>query len=94
MNGIYRAVTRLAEDRQPEGGWSPWEKLSVADSIKAYTMGSSYQMYNEDITGTLEEGKLADIVVLDKNLFEIDPEEILTTTVEMTMLDGKIIYSK
>lgn len=94
MNGIYRAVTRLAEDRKPEGGWSAWEKLSVADSIKAYTIGSAYQMYNETITGTLEEGKLADIVVLDRNLFEVDPEEILETKVVMTMFDGKVIYEK
>lgn len=94
MNGLYRAVTRLAEDRKPEDGWSPWEKLSLADSIKAYTAGSAYQMYNEDITGTLEEGKLADIVVLDRNLFEVDPEEILETNVELTMFDGRIIYKK
>jgi len=94
MNGLYRAVTRLAEDRQPEGGWSPWEKLSIADSIKAYTIGSAYQMYNENITGTLEKGKLADIVVLDRNLFDVDPEEILETNVVLTMFDGKIIYEK
>ena len=92
MNGIYRAVTRLAEDRKPEGGWSPWEKLTVAESIKAYTAGSAYQMYNEKITGTLEEGKYADIAVIDRNLFEIDPEEILDAKVVMTMLNGQIIH--
>lgn len=92
MNGIYRAVTRLAEDRKPEGGWNPNEKLSVSESIKAYTIGSAYQMYNEHITGTLEPGKMADIVVIDKNLFEVDAEEILDAKIIMTMFDGKIIY--
>lgn len=92
MKGLYRAVTRLAEDRKPNGGWSPWEKLTLAEAITAYTAGSAYQMYNEDITGTLEEGKLADIVVMDRNLFTVDLEEILEATPIMTMLDGKIIF--
>ncbi|MCI9597062.1 MAG: amidohydrolase [Firmicutes bacterium] len=92
MRGIYRAVTRLSEDRLPEGGWCPGEKLSLADSLKAYTIGSAYQMWNEKVTGTLEKGKFADIAVLDRNLFETDPEEILKTTVVMTMLGGKIIH--
>ncbi len=92
MRGIYRAVTRLSEDNLPLGGWGPNEKLSIAESLKAYTMGSSYQMWSERFTGTLEVGKLADIAVLDRNLFAIDTEEILETTVVMTMLGGRIIY--
>lgn len=92
MRGIYRAVTRLSEDKLPEGGWCPDEKLSLADSLKAYTIGSAYQMWNEEVTGTLEKGKFADIIVLDRNLFDADPEEILETTVVMTMLGGKIIH--
>lgn len=92
MRGIYRAVTRLSEDRQPAGGWCPDEKLTVGEALKAYTIGSAYQMWNEQMTGTLEKGKFADIAVLDRNLFEIDPEEILETKVVMTMLGGKVIY--
>lgn len=92
MRGIYRAVTRLSEDKLPKGGWCPDEKLSLADSLKAYTIGSAYQMWNEEVTGTLEEGKFADIAVLDRNLFEVDSEEILETTVVMTMLGGKMIH--
>lgn len=92
MRGIYRAVTRLSEDKMPDGGWCPNEKLSLADSLKAYTIGSAYQMWSEDVTGTLEKGKFADIAVLDRNLFERDPEEILDTQVVMTMLGGRVIY--
>lgn len=93
MRGLYRAVTRLLEDKLPEGGWCPNEKLSLADAIKAYTIGSAYQMWNEKITGTLEVGKYADIIVLDKNLFAVDYEDILETKVLLTMLDGRAIYN-
>ena len=92
MRGLYRAVTRLSEDKLPEGGWCPDEKLSLARSVKAYTIGSAYQMHNEKITGTLECGKYADIAVLDRNLFEADSEEILDAVVIMTMFGGKIIH--
>ncbi|HZK01410.1 MAG TPA: amidohydrolase family protein, partial [Anaerovoracaceae bacterium] len=92
MRGIYRAIARLSEDKLPVGGWCPDEKLSLADSLKAYTIGSAYQMWIDDVTGTLEEGKFADIAVLDRNLFKVDTEEILETTVVMTMLGGKIIH--
>lgn len=92
LRGIYRAVTRLLGDKRPEEGWCPDEKISLADSLKAYTIGSAYQMWSEKITGTLEAGKFADIAVLDRNLFEVDPEEILETAVVMTMLGGKVIH--
>lgn len=92
MRGLYRAVMRLSEDKLPEGGWCPNEKLSLADALKAYTIGSAYQMWNEEITGTLEVGKFADITVIDRNLFEVNPEEILEATAVMTMLGGRVIY--
>lgn len=92
MRGIYRAIARLSEDKLPVDGWCPDEKLSLADSIKAYTIGSAYQMWLDDVTGTLENGKFADIAVLDRNLFKVETKEILETTVVMTMLGGKIIH--
>jgi predicted amidohydrolase YtcJ len=92
MRGIYRAVTRLHEDGEPKGGWIPKEKLSVAEALKQYTIGSAYQMFREKELGTLEAGKLADIVVLDRNLFEIPPEQIREAKAVLTIMDGKIIY--
>ena len=85
-------MTRLSEDKQPEDGWCPDEKLTLAEALKAYTIGSAYQMWNEKITGTLEKGKYADIIVLDRNLFDIEHEEVLDAAAVMTMLGGKIIY--
>ncbi len=92
MMGIYRAVTRLMDDKAPAGGWLPQEKLTLAEALKAYTIDSAYQMFREKDLGSLESGKLADITVLDRNIFETDPEEILETRPVMTMLDGKIIF--
>ncbi|MFC4597350.1 amidohydrolase [Cohnella hongkongensis] len=92
MLGIYRAATRLHNDGQPEGGWNPKERLGVADALRAYTSGSAYGMFTERDTGTLEVGKLADIIVLDRNIIETPVEEIRETKVLMTMMDGKIVY--
>ncbi len=92
MDGIYRAVTRLMDDKTPEGGWLPDEKMTLEESLKAYTIDSAYQMFREKDFGSLEAGKLADITVLDRNIFETDFEEILETKPAMTMMDGKIVF--
>ncbi|MCI5999738.1 MAG: amidohydrolase, partial [Eubacteriaceae bacterium] len=67
---IHRGVTRLHDDGLPEGGWNPTQKLTVADILRGYTLGSAYGIGREDELGTLEEGKFADIAVIDRNLFE------------------------
>ncbi len=89
---IYRAVTRLHNDGQPTGGWNPEQKLTMAEVLKAYTYGSAYGTHREDELGTLEAGKLADIVVLDRNLFKTKGEDIRSTKVKLTIMDGKAIY--
>lgn len=91
---IYRAVTRLHNDGKPESGWNPSEKLSLYEVLRSYTYGSAYGVRRESELGTLEPGKFADLVVLDKNLFDVDPSEILNCSVLMTIMDGKIIYEK
>jgi hypothetical protein len=60
--------------------------------LRAYTFGSAYAAHRENELGTLETGKLADIVVLDRNLFEIPAEDILKTKVLLTVMDGKVVY--
>jgi hypothetical protein len=89
---IYRAVTRVHNDGQPVGGWNPEQKLTMSEVLKAYTYGSAYGTRREKELGTLEAGKLADIVVLDRNLFEIEASAIRSTTVKLTIMDGRIIY--
>ncbi|MEL7656368.1 MAG: amidohydrolase family protein, partial [Bacillota bacterium] len=89
---IYRAVTRLHNDGKPEGGWNPTQKLSLYEVLRSYTYGSAYGVNREAELGTLEVGKFADIIVLDRNLFEVDPCEILESTVLMTIMDGNIVF--
>ncbi len=91
---IYRAVTRLHNDGKPEGGWNPTQKLTMYEILRSYTYGSAYGVSREDELGTLEPGKFADIIVIDRNLFAVDPSEIMTSQVDMTMMDGKIIYER
>ncbi len=92
MTELYRAVTRLNNDGQPDGGWNPEERISLADALRAYTIGSAYGNFREHELGTLEAGKLADIVVLEQNLFAITPEQIRDTQVALTMMGGRIVY--
>jgi hypothetical protein len=95
MRGLYSAVTRKnIEGDFPEGGWFPEQRLTMEEAIKLFTSGSSYASFEEDIKGTLEPGKLADMVVLTKDLFTIAPKEILTTEAAYTILGGRIVFEK
>ena len=89
---IYFAVTRCDREGNPVEKNST-QAIGVADAIKAYTLGSAYCMGMEQKIGTLEEGKLADILVLDRNLFTSKPQDILDTNVELTMVDGVIAHN-
>ena len=94
-NVIYDAVTRQSpESGCPEGGWQPHEKITPAQALCAYTRGSAMAAGRLAELGTLEEGKLADLVVLSKNLLAIDPQEILSTQVVMTISGGEIVYEQ
>ncbi|MDP2365853.1 MAG: amidohydrolase [Ignavibacteria bacterium] len=92
--GLYAAVTRRTlDDKNPEG-WIPEQKISVEDAIKCYTLNSAYASFEENIKGSIEVGKLADLVVLSDDILTIDPVKIKDAKVEMTVFDGKIIYQK
>jgi len=89
---IHAAVNRTTLNHTPEGGWFPEQKISVHEALKAYTINNAVAAFEGDIRGSLEAGKLADITVCDRNLLEIDPREILDMNVEMTIVDGKIVF--
>ncbi len=93
MEGIYSAVTRKSISDKAGEAWLPEESISMEQAIEFYTLGSAYASFEEDIKGSLQKGKLADIVVLSKDLFTIPEGEILNTEVVYTILGGKIIYS-
>lgn len=90
---IYAAVTRCDDSGNPTGG-NPKEKITLGEALSAYTKGSAYAYGREAELGTLEVDKFADIVILNKNLFALPNEEILNCEVEMTIVDGKIVYEK
>jgi len=91
---IHAAVNRTTLNHTPEGGWFPEQKISVEEALKAYTINNAIAAFEGDVRGSLKAGKLADITVCDRNLLEIDPSEILEMEVEMTIVDGKIVYQR
>ncbi len=92
--GIYAAVTRRTLDGKNPDGWIPAEKVSVEDAVKAYTANGAWAQFAEADKGTIEAGKLADLVVLDRNIFAIPPEEIGQAKVRLTIFDGRIVFGK
>jgi len=93
LTGIYAAVTRRTLDNRNPDGWIPEEKVSLEEAIRSYTIRAAYAEFSEKEKGSLEAGKLADLVVLDRDLFRIPPEDIIKTRVLVTMVDGKIVHS-
>jgi len=91
---IYAAVARKTLTGEPEGGWFPEQRISVEEAIKAYTINNAYAAFEEEIRGSIEAGKLADITIFDRNLIEIPEEEILQAEVIYTVVDGKIVFEK
>jgi predicted amidohydrolase YtcJ len=93
LEGIYAAVTRRTlDDRNPDG-WVPQQKISVEEALRAYTATAAYASFEEGRKGTLAPGRLADIVILDRNIFEISPQQIRTTKVVTTIVGGKVVFS-
>jgi len=90
--GLYAAVTRATLDGKNPNGWFPEQKLTLREAIEAYTMGSAYAEFREKEKGSLVPGKLADVVILDTDLFSIAPEKIKDAAVRYTVVGGKIVY--
>jgi hypothetical protein len=92
VSGIYAAVTRATSDGKNPGGWVPEEKISLDDAIKGYTTGGAYAEFAEKDKGTIRSGKLADIIVLDKDLFKVPADELMDVKVVLTIVGGKVVH--
>jgi predicted amidohydrolase YtcJ len=92
MTGIYAAVTRRTLDGKTPGGWFPEQKITLEEAIEAYTMGSAYAEFSEKNKGSLTPGKLADIVVLDSDLWATAPEKLNEVKVRYTIVGGRVVY--
>jgi hypothetical protein len=91
--GIYGAVTRRTLDGKNPNGWVPQEKITVEEALKAYTVGNAYGVFAEGHRGKLTPGYLADLVLLDRDLTRIPPEEIEQAAVKATVVGGRVVYT-
>lgn len=92
MLGIYAAITRMDVNQEPSGGWFPEQRMTIQEAIRGFTEWAAYGAFQEDVLGSIEKGKYADFTILDKNILEIEPEEILTTKTLYTIVHGEIQY--
>jgi predicted amidohydrolase YtcJ len=90
--GLQTGVTRKTSEGKPEGGFVPTEAVSLEDGIKAYTLGAAFAGRRERDEGSLEAGKLADLIIVDQDLFKISPSKIDETKVLLTIVGGKVVY--
>jgi len=91
-SGIQNAVTRQTTEGKPVGGWLPKERVTMGDAIRGYTLGAAIGGRREKTEGSLETGKLADMILVSQDLFTINPMDVVKTEVLFTMVGGKIVY--
>ncbi len=92
--GVYAAATRRTLDGENPGGWVPEEKISVEDALRAYTANDAYGAFEEKELGTLQAGRLADLVVLSENLLSVDPARIREARVDLTVVGGDVVFER
>jgi predicted amidohydrolase YtcJ len=92
LAGIYAAVTRRPIDGSCPDGWVPEQKISVREAVHAYTFGPAYASFRDHITGSIQTGKFADLAVLSRDIFDIDPVDIRDTRVELTIVGGEVVH--
>jgi hypothetical protein len=93
-HGLYAAVTRADRAGQPEGGWYIGEAMTREEALKAFTIWTAYGQFEEDLKGSLEIGKLADFVVIDRDCMKCPANEIKDIQALTTVLGGEVVYQK
>lgn len=94
LEGIYAAVTRQTIDGKNPDGWVPDQKIAVEEALKSYTVRAAFASFEENIKGSIAIGKLADFVILERDITQIDPVEIREVKVLKTVVGGKIVYER
>jgi len=92
LAGFYASVTRQDREGRPPGGWMPDQKMTREEALESWTISAAYAAFEEKIRGTLEPGKYADFVVLDRDIMTVPGMEILRTKVKMHFVDGRPVY--
>lgn len=94
MKNIYCAVTRKTLSGDPAGGWYPEQCLTVEQAVRGFTVNGAYASCEENVKGSISVGKYADFVLLEQDIFNMDPDAIKDVSVLMTVLNGEIVYEK
>jgi predicted amidohydrolase YtcJ len=94
MLGLYAAATRATLDGKNPSGWIPEEKITLPEAVEAYTMGAAFAEFQEREKGSITPGKLADMVILSDNIFDLKPEAIRNAKVETTIVGGKVVHGE
>ena len=89
---FYASVSRKTLKGTPEGGYEPDQKMTRVQALKSYTLDAAYGAFEEDIKGSISPGKLADFTIYNQDLMTVAEDDILNTTIVMTIFDGKIVY--
>jgi hypothetical protein len=94
LQGLYAAVTRATLDGKNPGGWIPEEKITLPEAVEAYTMGAAFSEFQEREKGSITPGKLADMVIMSDNIFDLKPEAIHNVKAKTTIIGGKVVYGE
>jgi predicted amidohydrolase YtcJ len=92
MLGFYAAITRQSVNGTPPGGWAPKERLTREETLRAFTLDAAYAAHADQLTGSIATGKLADLLILSDDIMTIAPKDILSTTVLVTVIGGRIVH--
>jgi predicted amidohydrolase YtcJ len=92
LHGFYAAVTRQAPGGRPPGGWSPDQRMTRAEALRAMTRDAAYAAHAEEDLGAIAPGRLADFVVLSRDIMTVPPAEVLETRVLRTIVGGQTTY--
>jgi predicted amidohydrolase YtcJ len=91
---FYASVSRKTLQGLPPGGYEPDQKMSRQEALRSYTIDAAFGAFEENIKGSIEPGKLADFTVFSKDIMAITEEDILSTKIDMTIVDGKILFER
>ena len=94
FDGLYSAITRMDHNQLPEGGWRPQEQLSRDEALRAFTLGGAYAAHQEFKVGSLEQGKWADFILIDKDYYKAPVSQIHDINVTQTWIAGELKYKK
>jgi predicted amidohydrolase YtcJ len=92
--GVYAALTRQDERGHPPGGWHPDQRMTLDETLHAFTSGAAHAAFDEDRLGALKVGMRADVTVVDRDLFKVEPMKVLRSRVTMTIVDGEAVFDR